>query len=104
LDTTRLTDDPITTDVPAPGFWLITFPEGTVALNCWVIVPTVNPAEVMVDCAVACTIPTTLGTVTVCGVSQNLFPVSVLPSKGYEYRIQLLFTTTPPTVVAPTDT
>ena len=36
-------------------------------------------------------------------LSQNLFPLNVLPFRGCVYRIQLLFITTPPAEVAPTD-
>ena len=45
-ETTKLTADPGATLAPAPGFWLITTPAATVALNCGVT-PEISPAEAM---------------------------------------------------------
>jgi hypothetical protein len=67
LETTRLTEEPVLTDVVAAGFSLITLPEATVELDWVVTVPTVKPAPVMAVPAAACASPTTLGTVTVAG-------------------------------------
>ena len=64
LDTTRFTELPDETDTPAAGLWLMTLPEGIVALDWNVIVPTVREALVIVDCAEAWVRPTTSGTVT----------------------------------------
>jgi len=44
---TRLTAEPGAAEVPAPGFWLMTFPAGTVVLIADVTVPTTNPAAVI---------------------------------------------------------
>src|SRR6185503_1348989 len=62
-DTTSATALPVTTCVPAVGFWLITEPAGTVVLEADVIAPTVKPAPVMLLDAAACVRPTTFGTV-----------------------------------------
>ncbi len=67
LETTRSTDEPVFTLVPAVGFSLITFPEATVPLACVVIVPTTRPAVVMAVLAALCVSPTTLGTLTFAG-------------------------------------
>ena len=48
--------------VPAIGVWLITEPDGTVALELVVMVPTVRPAPVIALVAAACVWFTTLGT------------------------------------------
>jgi hypothetical protein len=66
LETTRLTEDPLLTCVPAVGLWLITLPEATVVLDAVVTVPNVRPAEVIAVVAAACVLPTTFGTAT-CG-------------------------------------
>ena len=64
VDTTMLTADAGATLAPASGLWLITLPDGTVAL-CWVVtVPSVSPAPVIAVVAAACVRPTTLGTST----------------------------------------
>jgi hypothetical protein len=63
-ETTRFTAEPALTSVPATGLSLITFPAGTVPLDCGVTVPTINPAAVMADDAALCVSPTTLGTAT----------------------------------------
>ena len=34
VETTRFTAEPVVTPTPAAGFWLLTRPAGTVALNC----------------------------------------------------------------------
>src|SRR5918911_1156342 len=65
-ETTSATAVPMTTSVPAAGFWLITDPAGTVVLDAVVIAPTVSCALVIALVAAACTRPTTSGTVT-CG-------------------------------------
>ena len=54
MDTTRFTDVPALTDVPAAGLWLITFPDATVLLHWGVTVPTVRPAAVIADSAADC--------------------------------------------------
>jgi hypothetical protein len=43
-ETTRLTDDPVFTSVPATGLSLITLPDGTELLDIIVTVPTASPA------------------------------------------------------------
>ena len=53
-DTIRFTVLLDATDVPAVGVWLITLPDGTVALVAIVTVPTRRPAEVMEVVAAAC--------------------------------------------------
>jgi hypothetical protein len=53
LETTRLTEDPLLTCVPAVGLWLITLPEATVVLDAVVTVPNVRPAEVIAVVAAA---------------------------------------------------
>ena len=58
------TPEPDLTVVPAVGLWLMTLPEGTVALLTVLTVPTVNPAPVIALVAAACVRPTTFGTVT----------------------------------------
>src|SRR5262252_7298945 len=63
-DTTSATALPDATCVPAAGFWLTTEPAGTVVLDAVVIVPTVNPAEVIALEAAACVRFTTFGTET----------------------------------------
>jgi hypothetical protein len=54
VDTTRFTAEPAATPTPATGFWLLTRPAGTVALDCCVTVPTTSPAPVTAVVAVAC--------------------------------------------------
>src|SRR4029453_7594037 len=66
VDTTSATALPVTTCVPATGFWLITDPDGTVVLDAVVTVPSVRPAPVIADVAAACVWPTTFGVAT-CG-------------------------------------
>ena len=70
-DTTRFTALPGATCVPADGDWLITWPAGIVLLYCSLTVPTVRPAEVRVDAAADCVVPTTFGTVTGCTPSDT---------------------------------
>jgi hypothetical protein len=67
LDTTKLTDEPTLTLVPAVGLSLITLPEATVLLDAVVTVPTIKPAPVIEVVAAACVAPTTLGTATLAG-------------------------------------
>src|SRR5436189_1799743 len=64
VDTTRFTGVPGTTDEPDWGFWLITEPDGTDALDCPVMVPTARPVFVIAVVAAACARFTTFGTVT----------------------------------------
>ena len=59
------TAPPLSMITPAAGFWLMTLPEGTVALLCIVTVPRVRPALVSAAVAAACVIPTTFGAATV---------------------------------------
>src|SRR6185436_15938386 len=47
VETTRLTALPVATCVPPAGFWLITDPAGTVALDALLTVPTTSPALVI---------------------------------------------------------
>src|SRR6185436_291628 len=54
VETVWLTALPDATDVPATGVWLITEPEGTVALEAVVTVPTTSPAFVIAVVAAAC--------------------------------------------------
>jgi hypothetical protein len=61
---TKLTDDPPLAAVPAAGFWLITLPMATLALDALVVVPTTRPAPVMAVVAAACVSFTTFGTAT----------------------------------------
>jgi hypothetical protein len=62
VEITRFTADPETAEVPAPGFSLITSPDGTVGLAAVVTVPTTSPAPAIAELAAACVAPTTLGT------------------------------------------
>ena len=64
VETTRFTADPAATPMPAAGFWLITRPAATVALDCCVTAPTTSPAPVIAVLAAACAWFTTFGTVT----------------------------------------
>ena len=50
----QVTADPLLTCVPATEFSLITLPEGTVALEAVVTVPTIRPAPVIALVAAAC--------------------------------------------------
>jgi len=63
-ETTRATEDPVAILEPDAGLSLMTFPEGTVELDCVVTVPTVRPAARSVEVAAAWELPSTLGTVT----------------------------------------
>ena len=54
VDTTSATAEPAATLVPDAGLWLITLPEGTVALDCCEIAPTASPAPVIAVVAAAC--------------------------------------------------
>jgi hypothetical protein len=67
VDTTRATELPAGTEVPAVGFWLITAPFGTVVLAVRLTAPTARPALVMAVVAAACVWFTTFGTVTGAG-------------------------------------
>ena len=51
VDTTSETAEPAATPVPDAGLWLITLPEGTVALDCCETAPTASPAAVIADVA-----------------------------------------------------
>jgi len=64
VDTISATAEPAVTPVPAAGFWLLTRPASTVALDCCVTVPTTSPAAAIAVLAAACVIFTTLGTAT----------------------------------------
>ncbi len=70
-DTTRFTELPDATLVPAVGFWLMTLPDATVELLCVVTVPTLRPAPVIAVEAAAWVMPTTLGTETVTGAGPD---------------------------------
>jgi hypothetical protein len=54
VETTRFTAEPAATPTPDAGFWLLTLPAGTVALDCCVTVPTTSPAPVIAVVAAAC--------------------------------------------------
>ena len=66
-ETTRLTEDPAVTDVPATGFELITLPDATVLLDAVVTVPITNPAPLIAVDAALCVNPITFGTATPAG-------------------------------------
>ena len=53
VDTTIATAEPATTLVPDAGFWLITLPDGTVALDDCVTAPSASPALVIAVVAAA---------------------------------------------------
>src|ERR687886_1637501 len=78
-DTTRATAVPMTTSVPAAGFWLITDPGGTVVLEVVVIAPTVNCALVIAAVAAVCVSPTTFGTAT-CGGPDETTSATAVPT------------------------
>jgi hypothetical protein len=67
LESTRFTDDPVFTEVPATGLSLITSPEGTVLLDAVVTVPTNSPTPVIAVDAAICVSFTTFGTCTCAG-------------------------------------
>jgi len=67
VETTRFTEEPTATDVPASGASLITLPEGTVLLDPVDTVPTTRPAPVIDVVAAVWVSPTTFGTKTVAG-------------------------------------
>jgi hypothetical protein len=52
-DTTKSTELPCATELPADGFSLMTLPAATVALTCCVTVPSLSPAPVIVIVAAA---------------------------------------------------
>src|SRR4029079_12619184 len=88
-DTTRLTALPTLTCVPADVVQLIIEPDGTVALDCLVIVPTVRPAPVIAVDAAACVRPATVGTATCAGPDETtrvtaLTTLTCLPADGVE--------------------
>jgi hypothetical protein len=88
VETTRLTGDPDAALLPAGGFWLMTLPAATVALDAVVTVPTVRPAPVSALVAAAWVSPTTLGTVTCAGpVETTRFTAdpdaALLPAGGF---------------------
>ena len=95
-------------NVPTAGVWLTTCPVGTVALYACVTSPTVNPAPVIVVCAAAWVMFSTLGTVTGAGpwemMSATALPGgSRVPAAGF--WLMTLFTGTVPLyacVTAPT--
>src|SRR4051812_9806639 len=70
-ETTSATALPTFTCVAAVGFWLITDPAGTVALDVVVTAPTTRPASVIVVVAAACVRPTTFGTATCAGPDET---------------------------------
>jgi hypothetical protein len=53
VETTSATAEPAATLVPAAGFWLITLPDGTVALDDCVTAPSASPALVIAVVAAA---------------------------------------------------
>jgi hypothetical protein len=67
VETTRFTAELGAALLPAGGVWLMTLPDGTLALAAVVTVPTVSPAPVIAAVAAAWVSPTTLGTVTIAG-------------------------------------
>lgn len=66
FETSNPTEFPCETTVFAFGFWLITFPGGTIVLYAYVTAPTVRFAPVIAVRAAASVIPMTFGTVTSC--------------------------------------
>src|ERR1700722_1278328 len=75
-ETTRFTEEPEFTEVPATGLSLITLPAATV-LDAVVTVPNTRPAPVMALVAAACVSPTTLGTVI--GAAGDQVPFNTKP-------------------------
>jgi hypothetical protein len=84
VEITRLTADPLLTDVPADGLSLITLPTGTVLLEADVTVPSTRPAPVMADVAAACVCPTTPGTATPVEITRLTAdpPLTDVPADG----------------------
>src|SRR5262249_7392322 len=79
---------PLATTAPAAGFWLITAPAGTVALEAVVTAPTRSPAPVIAVDAALCVRPTTFGTVTGGGPDEttiaNALPTTTwVPAIGF---------------------
>jgi hypothetical protein len=68
----RFTADPLATEVPPAGLWLMTVPEGTVLLDSMVTVPTTRPAPMIAVVAAAWVFPTTLGTVAPAGPDDTM--------------------------------
>src|SRR5712691_7235059 len=77
-DTTSATALPVTTCVPATGFWLITAPDGTVVLDAVVTVPSAKVAFAIAVVAAACVRPTTSGVAT-CGGPDETTSATALP-------------------------
>ena len=61
-ETTSATEMLLPVSVPAAGVWLITDPDGTVALDPCVTAPRVSPAATIALLAADCVSPTTFGT------------------------------------------
>src|SRR5206468_8383708 len=75
------------TDVPAPGDWLITLPDGTVELDAVVTAPTVSVALVIAAVAAAWVRPTTFGVATGAAPDETtsattLFAATDVPATG----------------------
>src|SRR3954454_4949306 len=70
-ETTIATALPAATDVPATGDWLITLPDGTVALAAVVTPPAVSVASVIAVVAADCVRPTTFGVSTDAGPDET---------------------------------
>lgn len=83
---TSATAEPPATNVPAAGFWLITLPDGTDALDSRVTVPIDNPPNDIAVVAAASTMFTTFGTPTgpVETINEIAEPVATLvPALGF---------------------
>jgi len=98
VETTRLTAEPELTLVPALGLSLITLPDATVELLCWVTVPTASPAPVMAVVAAAWVSPTTLGTET-CAAPVETTRLTAEPELTLEPALGLSLITSPDATV-----
>src|SRR6185436_19530688 len=78
VDTTRFTELPAATIVPAAGDRLMTEPDGTVVLDAVVTVPTTSPAFVIAVVAADCVRLTTPGTLT-CSAPVETVRLTALP-------------------------
>src|SRR5437868_5199584 len=68
-ETVSATALPTNALAPPVGVWLITDPATTDDEYALVMPPTASPTAVMPDCAAACVMPTTFGTVTLAGAT-----------------------------------
>src|SRR5262249_2951514 len=92
LETTRPTDDPTSTDVPAAMLWLMTMPDGTVVLLWNVIGAPTKPASLRALSAspwvpmLPSGAPTTAGTIVPSEITRSTgeFGGSVVPARGLD--------------------